>query len=338
MQFTSKRPGNAGFALPVALAGLTILLIISSAGYLVSWLELSSARSSTAGTRAYHAAEAGLAMALAVPGRPPGPTRSVTLSSGSADLAFRPLLELAGRGALYEVRSTGSIVQRGRTFRRTVRRTLWVGDPPAMDAALSLGGAGPVTSGAGPTGSISGFPPPGCSGRQGAGIGATGPVGAGGVMVTGSPPVWAPATSPTTRTGLRWADLTSRATPDPVATVPPDAWPPPGPGWPVVRMTGPGPLGPAHSGRGVIVARDDLDIGGGFTWSGLILVGGSLRLRGDVTLVGAAFAGLDTTRVSTVDLGDGRLSLTFDPCSSDAAAAGIAPFPVALPGTWGEEW
>ena len=337
MQFTARRPGNAGFALPVAVVGLTTLLIVSSAGYLVSWLELVSVRSGEAGTRAYHLAEAGLAMALATPGRPRSRTRSLTLSRGSADLVFRPLLELPGRGALYEVRSTGSYLTRGRTFQRTVRRTLWIGDPPALDAAVSLRGGGGVAA-AGATGTITGFPPSGCTGRHGAGIAATGPVQPGGVRVSGSPPHLIPATSTISRTGLRWADLTSRATPDPAATIPPDAWPALGPGWPVIRLTSTGPLGPANSGRGVIVAGSDLDVGGGFTWTGLILVGGSLRLRGDVALTGAVFAGLDSTLAASVDLGDGRLSLTFDPCASDVAAAGIAPYPVAIPGTWGEEW
>lgn len=335
MKSKTRRRTSAGFALPVAIGGLTLLLIIASTGFTISWMELASVHSGNAGTRAYHAADAGLAVALASPGRPTATSRTVVLTSGVANITYRPLLDLPGRGAIYEIRSTGSVDRMGTPFRRTVKRAVWVGDPPAADAALSVAGAGGVSS-SGATGYVTGVFPPGCTLRSGTGIASDGPVQTGAVTVWGSPPIRASPPSVPSRTGLRWGDVTSNATPAPQATVPPDPWPPAGSGWPVVRLTAPGPLGPGHSGQGVIVATGDLDIADGFSWAGLILVGGRLRLFGDTTLRGAAFAGLDTTRVGSVDLGAGVVGLTFDPCAADAAAASIAPFPAVLPGTWRE--
>ena len=87
-----------------------------------------------------------------------------------------------------------------------------------------------------------------------------------------------------------------------------------------------------------LIARGDLEIGGGFSWRGLILVGGALRALGDARLDGAAIVWLDSAAVSSplIDLGSGRVDFRFDSCAVEAAALKIAPSPVEEPGTWHE--
>ncbi|MFV1987490.1 MAG: hypothetical protein ACC682_09410 [Gemmatimonadota bacterium] len=332
---------SRGFVLPTVLLGLTILGVLSGAGLLMSWMELQAARSHTVGTRAYHAAEAGLATAQTYSGRPP-PLRAITLEDGSATIRSKPLLDVAVGGSLYLIESLGAIVDRGRTIERTVSRVLWVGDAPAFDAALSIDVAsapGSIRAGMA-AGYITGHPPLACQSAAGAGVVAAGPVATGAVALAGAPPLAVPSPGATAarRTGLRWSDFTSGALPSPDATIPGDAWPPAGAGWPYVRLTAPGPLGPGHSGRGVIVADGDLELANGFAWRGLVLVGGSLRFFGDVDLRGAVFVGLDSSLPSSIDLGDGLVAVEFDPCAADQAARKLVPYPAGVPGTWREEW
>ncbi len=324
----------------MAIMALTIIGVLSGAGFLVSWLELQATRSHTVGVRAYHAAEAGLATALSHAGRPPA-RRVVTLHEGSATVDSEPLLDLAAGGRLYRVESRGSIVDRGKTVERAVSRVLWVGDAPKFDAALSIDVAsspGSVRVGTA-AGYVTGHPQAACQAPSGAGVVAAGPVTTGAVALTGAPPlvVPSPLATATRRTGLRWSDFGSGAIPRPDATIPGDPWPA-GTGWPYVRLTAPGPLGPGHSGKGVIVADGNLDLASGFAWRGLVLVGGALRIFGDVDLWGAVFVGLDSTLSASVDLGNGRVAVEFDPCAADLAARRLAPYPAGVPGTWREAW
>ncbi|MDH3734905.1 MAG: hypothetical protein OEU54_15355, partial [Gemmatimonadota bacterium] len=209
-----------------------------------------------------------------------------------------------------------------------------------LDAALSVSStAGSGVGSGSATGYVTGYPPPGCARPAGPGIATGAPVSTGAISVTGAPPVWPPPAAVTTgdRTGLRWPDLSNRAIRAPDAIVPGDPWPTAGPAWPHIRLTTSGPLGPGHSGQGVIVATGDLNVASGFAWRGAILVGGSLRLFGDADLTGAVFVGL-AGAAAAADLGDGHVRITYDPCSADLATASLAPFPAALPGTWRGDW
>ena len=331
---------GAGFALPMTIVSLTVLALLAATGYLVSWMDLRSARAQSTGTRAYLAAEAGLATALAQIGVPP-PSRTVALSDGAALVRSTRLLGVGARGGLYLLASTGSVDDAGAVFSRTLSRVIWAAGPPVFDAAISIEPAAlPATVTAGSAGGVvTGFPP-GCARPPGAAIVAAGAVSTGAVSVTGAPPITSPGPRATAaaRTGLRWGDIRSGVIPPPDAVVPGDPWPPPGSGWPLIRLLGSGPLGPGHSGQGVIAADGDLEIANGFSWTGVILVGGSLRLYGDTQLRGAVMVGLDTTLPATVDLGDGIISVAFDPCMADLAARRLVPYPAAIPGMWRDSW
>jgi hypothetical protein len=100
----------------------------------------------------------------------------------------------------------------------------------------------------------------------------------------------------------------------------------------------PARLDSRHSGLGALIVLGDLEISGGFSWRGLVLVGGALRVTGDAMLDGAAIVGLDSivASIPVVDLGSHRVDLRFDSCAVEAAASRIAPHAVPKPGTWHE--
>ncbi len=167
-----------------------------------------------------------------------------------------------------------------------------------------------------------------------------------GLQLSGSPLIRSlgPGVSLRRATGLNWSDLISPHGPPRDASIPPDPWPPaapPGsPRWPVIELqASPTRLGVSQSGQGTLIARGNLELGSGFQWRGLILVGGALSVRGDVRVDGAVVAGLDSTVVPGpgVDLGTGRVHIRFDSCAAEAAAGVIAPRAAMQPGTWREQ-
>lgn len=321
-----------GFALPAAVMGLALLALLTATGFLVSWLEVRSSRAFGAGTAAFYVADAGLATALAAP--PAGGPLSVPIGSGVADVRFETLLELGIGETLVRVASEGSVVAGGVSVTRGVLRVAWVGDPPRPAAALLVGDTlGAATA----TGTISGLDV--CAGASVAGVAGWRPVApGGGLVVLGVPALdTIPATlSVAALTGIRWGHLVSSNGPAPDAVVPPDPWPISPPVF--VRFDGAGPLGPGESGTGALVATGDLTLGDGFRWTGLVLVGGSLTVTGDIVIRGAVATGLDPGVAGVGDLGPGRVDLTFDSCAVTAAAALLAPLPAAIPGTWRERW
>jgi len=326
-----------GFSLPWTLFALAIIALVSGTGFVLSWIELEASRAHEAGVRAHFAAEAGLAMALSRPGRPFSLRETLDFGDATADLSVQPLLNLSAGGALFAVESVGTVIDRGTPVRRTVGQTMWAGEPPHLTAALGAGGA--IVTGAA-TGYITGYPTGGCSGPRGAAIAAWGTVSTGGLRILGAPPVSVPraGATPVTETGFRWNDVASGALGPPDAIVPPDPWPSPQTPRAYVRIETAGPLRRGQAGQGVLVADGDLALAAGFSWTGLILVGGSLDILGDVAIRGAVFAGLDPSRTSTVNLGDGAIALEFDPCVADQAAQRLAPFAAAIPGSWYERW
>jgi hypothetical protein len=82
-------------------------------------------------------------------------------------------------------------------------------------------------------------------------------------------------------------------------------------------------------GQGVLVVEGDLLLGGGFTFAGLILVGGDLRIRGQGTrVVGAVQVGGPTGGVSTHL--EGEVRIDYAPCqvrNAMAAAGRAVPIP-----------
>lgn len=88
--------------------------------------------------------------------------------------------------------------------------------------------------------------------------------------------------------------------------------------WPVIRV-GPGAaLRSGQSGCGMIIAPSSFDVGGGFTWEGIILVGTDMRVNGLINVTGTALTGLNTTLgepVADSDLGNGTKLFSYNSCA-----------------------
>lgn len=93
--------------------------------------------------------------------------------------------------------------------------------------------------------------------------------------------------------------------------------------WPVILVRGDLEVA-GGTGQGVLIVEGDLLLGGGFTFAGLILVGGDLRIRGAGTrVVGAVQVGAPTGRVSTRL--EGEVRLDYDGCLVRRAMAASRP-------------
>lgn len=348
MDARTRHPSPDGFALPWIILSLALLGLLASAGFLLAWFELRSARGFANGGEAFHAVDGALWETLATTAGTPPAVRPVAVGRARVTVRFEPLLRLTRGEALYRVVAAGALpLAGGDSVARAVEAVAWAADPVRPAAALTAGGdvRAPAARGR-----ISGQDAtPGCGVRFGpavAGLSLPGAASAGlspALQVTGQPPVarWPAGSSVRRDAGLDWPDLLASHAPDRDAIVPPDPWPTASgtSPWPVIEARGAVVrLGPAHAGRGALLVPGTLELLAGFQWDGLLLVGGALRVLGDVTIRGAAFAGLDTTSVATptVDLGAADVRITFDSCAVEGAAAGIATRAAALPGTWRE--
>ena len=336
--------GDHGFALPWTMIVLLLVSLMAASGFLFTWIEGQSARAFVRATEAFFVAEGGLATALAEAEGPSPAVPPVSLGGGTATVTFEPLIDLRPGETVFRVESRGEIASGGVTFERSVGQLLWVAGPPRMSGALVLRGG---VSGTPPQGTITGLDPLGsaCPEQPSpvAGVaywGGPPPVPDSLLTIRGSPPDRAisSAVSVAAETGIRWPELLADWGPHPDATVPPDPWPPPGPGWPSIRIPGSAALGAAESGRGALVVEGDLTLDAGFAWRGLILVGGTLLLNGNVSISGTVASGLEGGLGVAADFGGHRIDLNFDACAVLEAAIRLTAPPAVIPGTWYEVW
>jgi hypothetical protein len=88
--------------------------------------------------------------------------------------------------------------------------------------------------------------------------------------------------------------------------------------WPVIRVDPDVPLRSGNSGCGIIIAPENLDTGGGFTWEGIILVGEHVRIDGLIDIQGTVLTGLNVILGRPVvrsDLGNGIKLFSYNSCS-----------------------
>lgn len=88
--------------------------------------------------------------------------------------------------------------------------------------------------------------------------------------------------------------------------------------WPAIRVGSEARLRRAHSGCGIIIAPQDLGVGGGFTWQGIVLVGNVIRIDGIIDVHGTAMTGLNAILgepVSGSDLGNGTKLFSYNSCA-----------------------
>jgi hypothetical protein len=117
--------------------------------------------------------------------------------------------------------------------------------------------------------------------------------------------------------------------------------------WPVIRVNNDGagewviPNGGA--GKGILIVTGDLRFNGTNpvgTWEGLILVGGRVRINGDVNVFGAVVSGLNVKLGQIVvddDLGNGAKTIQYDSCALNRALGQIGSIQRVRNG-WTDTW
>ena len=88
--------------------------------------------------------------------------------------------------------------------------------------------------------------------------------------------------------------------------------------WPVIRVGPDARLRSGQSGCGIIIAPGNLEVGGGFTWEGIVLVGEEVRIDGLIDVQGTALTGLNSILGEAVlrsDLGNGVKLFSYNSCS-----------------------
>ena len=353
--------GEEGFALVLSILTLLALTVLAAGGFLLVGTEGDIAHNHLTSLGAFYAADAGHSHFMAENGVPQ-PTQTFVYGQDTSTVASRLLVHLETGMSVYGVESRGLRPEpKGGFGRRTVGATA-VYTPFPMNVIGAFVAANGLRKN-GVSGSIDGndqAPPGRCpygvlNGNQPPTAGATVPTGGyvqsgggGGQLVPdGDPPVDETNPNPSAvgqATGIDWAALVNETKVTPHVRHPADPWPDfsslPASEWPVIHVTSPHmDIGPAHSGRGVIILDGDLSFHGNFRWDGIILAGGRLVSDGNQTIKGTIMTGLNTLLGQNVGqasaVGNGQKSFLYHSCNVEAAARSMG-WLAEVPGTWYE--
>jgi hypothetical protein len=356
----SIRSDRGGFALPMAILLIALITASAVAAFTRTGVEAIAGYNQSSETAAFALAEAGLHQYLAI-GRPTPATVTYTYAAGTATITTVQVRSTAVTTdtAVYLVSSTGTVTAiPGRpTSTRTVAqfasyapasmsvRSSWtslsglrkdgssgaiMGDDACSDAVL----AGVAV----PTGEYDGFTSP----------------------VSGSPAIDYAGTESAMAASINidWVNIAS-ATPSitadviycrsgtngyisgmtPCGTFPtttafaaaPDYWP-------TIIINGSSAL--PSSGRGMLIVTGDLDLNGGDTWEGVILVGGIITDNGNGDISGAVVTGLNIKKGIAVEessLAHGTKTYRYDSCDVASAVSGLRRL-VSMTNTWMDNW
>ena len=101
--------------------------------------------------------------------------------------------------------------------------------------------------------------------------------------------------------------------------------------WPVIYVDQASSFALPSSGRGMLIVKNDMTLGGSLQWDGIILVGGTLTSNGNNTVKGTLVTGLNVLLGQTVgvsDVGNGTKVFKYDSCNVASATNrfnGLAP-------------
>ena len=108
--------------------------------------------------------------------------------------------------------------------------------------------------------------------------------------------------------------------------------------WPTILINGSSPL-PAD-GHGLLIVTGDLDLNGGDTWDGIILVGGIITDNGNGGISGAVVTGLNVKIGQTVgesSIAHGTKDYAFNSCDVAKATQGMSKLNV-VKNSWMDTW
>lgn len=347
-----------GFALPLALFVIGVLTVGVAAAFTRVENEVRISRDREASVDAFALAQSGLEYVtmnrrqLGLKSHPPLASESVrvTLPGGYADVILtRVRPRTATQEAMHLIRSRGTAI-RGAT----------AATPPAVHTVTQLAyyreldihvtGAWTSISGLeknGTAGTISGHdhcynpPVPSMAGV----VVPTGMWDANGNFEPeGTPDVSELGTVQQTANAINidWDAIINGGAVTPDAVIPGDPWPDfSDPDyWPVVFIDQPTEYSLDKVGRGLLVVRNDLAIGGNDKWDGIVLVGGKVTANGSNTVRGTVISGLNVKLGDPVGesaIGNGTKTYVYHSCNVESAMAGMASLRL-INNTWGDSW
>lgn len=348
-----------GFAMPMVIMVIGVMTAAVLAAFSRTGSEIQTVDNHRLQTRAFSVAEAGLHQFLAN-GRVNVTTRTYTYGNATASVTareMRPRPLIGTEDAIWVVSSTSTVP--GGVGRAPVRRTVaqFATLPrtgmKVTSALTSLNGV--IKSGS--SGSFIGADECAAQGTlPGSQIPSGGMWSGSSTMVAGTPPIDSTMTQTQllANTGIDWAAVINTAgpaiTPDVIicgtgatgAYGPCSPWPSfTDPNyWPVILIDGSTTL--SVSGRGTIIATQDLELGGNVHWDGIMLVGGVLRDNGSGSQDGATIAGLNLlipgggTGGYSADM-NGTKRFQFNSCNVANAAANFVRL-VPITNAWVDNW
>jgi hypothetical protein len=360
----SRVKSKKGFALPMAIAVMVVLVGGVAAGYMATSAEVITNAAHRGDTRAYNLAVAGLEQFLAnrktlcarcatdmTAADSPGDSARVVLNGGYATVVSTLVRRQISSTvpAVYLVTSTGvdeSIKLSGSTSGTNGMRTVALYATWNV-ATVNVQGAWFALSGLrknGNAGRIDGTDncPASEGGGQGTLAGAVIPSGgqfSGDVSpFQGSPPIDTSKTFTQLKESakLDWAGIIGGSI-SADFTIPSDAFPSVSwftsnpDAWPVIRVKTNNYTLP-NAGRGMIIADSNFTISGSNMWDGIVLIGGKLTSNGNNTTAGATFAGLNyllggTPEQSTDDSdANGQKTYVYHSCNVSKAASGLQSY------------
>lgn len=161
----------------------------------------------------------------------------------------------------------------------------------------------------------------------------------------GNPPIKDLGPQPASNDSARvdWAGVLNGSSLVPTVTVPPQTFPPSSAFadtsyWPIIKVTG--DLTLPTNGRGVLIVSGNFTIGGGQSWDGILLVGGTVTSNGSTTIRGATISGLNAQlgmAVPVSDIANGTKLFRYNSC---LMARALRPFAgvVPLDNAWADNW
>jgi hypothetical protein len=347
-----------GFALPLVLFVIGVLTVGAAAAFTRVENEARISRDHEASVDAFSLAQGGLEYftmnrrPLGLTTHPPLAAESarVTLPGGYADVIMsRVRPRTATQEAMHQIRSRGTAI-RGAT----------AATPPAVHTVtqfavyreldLHVTGAWTSISGLeknGTAGTISGedhcYNPP-----TPAVAGVVVPTGMwdanGNFEPEGNPDVLELGTVQETANAIKidWDAIVNGGAITPDAVLPGDPWPSfSDPNyWPIVYVDQVSEFSLNNIGRGILIVRNDLAIGGNDKWDGIVLVGGKVTADGSNTVRGTVISGLNVKLGETVGesaIGNGTKTYVYHSCNVENAMQGFASLRL-IPNTWSDNW
>jgi hypothetical protein len=356
----SNGRNDRGFALPMAL-----MMLLITAGVVMTTLNQSTSDlhvvdSEEAGDAALVMAETALeqvvtnwqAWGFAAPPTATYDSIRIANATGYVDLIWRRLrAQSMQTPAIYLVRSRGVYTRddwagAAEATRVVTRYMQW--EAPALDvrsAWTALGGLNKNGSAGTFSGTdVCGVQPP----VAGVAVPTVpGYTQSGGTSIpSGTPPIMQLAPTPLQAAdsiNIDWQAVLNEDVIQFDVTIPPDPWPTfTDPNyWPVIYVDNPGgDLALPTNGRGVLIVRGSLSIGGNTSWDGVVLVGNKVTANGTMTFEGATISGLNLQLGEPVlvsDVANGTKIFRYNSCKVWNAFQNKSRLR-AFANTWSDSW